>query len=70
MITYPTIDSAPRDGTEILAFNEAGNWHQVYWKSPEACSKGDLACWRMRWNPEYRQYDYNFTHWTHLPEKP
>lgn len=59
---WEPIESAPRDGTEILAWHIQGkNWHQVQWIPSN---------WAMRWNNEYCQYDADFSHWMPLPNAP
>lgn len=66
---------APRDGTEILAWSEAGNWHQVKWVDtdrdyPWEKIKPARTYWGMRWNPEYRQCGGQFKCWMHMPPAP
>lgn len=54
-------DPPPKD-VEVLAWHEYGrNWHQVKWN-------GDL--WVMRWNPMFRQFYLDYTHWMPLPPPP
>lgn len=61
--------NAPRDGTEILAYSEAGNFHQVQWISHERWQwKAPFSpYWGMRWHEDYRQHDANFVGWIPMP---
>jgi hypothetical protein len=60
---------APRDGTEILAWSEAGNFHQVIWKSHEQYRwlPAFSPHWGMRWNDNYHQSDGQFLGWIPMP---
>ena len=52
--------SAPRNGTEILAYHKQGkNFHSV--KSYEAPN------WGMRWHKEYSQNDSDYLGWIDMP---
>lgn len=69
--------TAPRDGTEILAFSEAGNWHPVKWVMPHRDYKWtnptcreDYGYWGMRWDRNYNQADGQFHGWTPMPADP
>ena len=60
-MTIQPIETAPKD-TEVLAFHERGrNWHQVKWNGTH---------WVMRWNPTFRQFFRDYTHWMPLPSPP
>lgn len=59
------MSTAPRDGTEILAYHRAGNFHPV---SHHTWKEGGLTYWGMRWCREYRQYDGDFKGWVPMPE--
>jgi hypothetical protein len=51
--------TAPRDGTEILAFHIPGNnFHPVIWKSDH---------WGMRWNRAYHTTDEFYSGWVPYP---
>jgi hypothetical protein len=51
---------APEE-VEVLAWNEAGNWHQVR-------REGDVM--RMRWNENYHQFLGQFAGWIPMPHGP
>lgn len=58
------IETAPKDGTEILAWHiEGGNWHQVKWKEHR-------KAFGMRWANDYEQMEGHYSHWTPLPPSP
>lgn len=71
------MNKAPRDGREILAWSEAGNWHQVKWvdrhrdyawlKDEEPVNR---TYWGMRWHEDYSQSDANFKCWMYMPPPP
>ena len=50
--------TAPKDGTEILAYHEAKNFHPVKYKN---------GAWSMRWHDEYHQCDGNYFGWIPMP---
>ena len=54
------IETAPKDGTEILTYTEMGGFSVRYWSEGE-----DDA---MAWQPRIRGCFP--THWTHLPDIP
>lgn len=55
-----TIESAPKDGTRILAFEGGrGGWRVVFWR----------GSWNA-WQSDPGQYPSTPTHWMPLPEKP
>lgn len=59
------MNTAPHDGTEILAYSNSGNFH------PVSCREGSpnyrAGYWRMRWHPEYSQHDSDFMDWISMP---
>lgn len=60
---------APRDGTEILAYHNSGNFYPVTWK-PESVTSARLGLegyWNMRWHIEYKQYNADFMGWIPMP---
>jgi len=53
---------APRDGTEILAYDTSGkNFHPIYWKASR-------ISWGMRWNHDYYTTDNFYRGWIPYPE--
>lgn len=58
---------APRDGTEILAWSEDGNFHQVKWKTHDKWLKPFPPYWGVRWHEEYSQSDGQFLGFIHMP---
>jgi hypothetical protein len=53
---------APRDGTEILAYDSTGkNFHPIYWKASR-------ISWAMRWNQDYYTMDNFYRGWIPYPE--
>lgn len=76
LMEWKTIDSAPRDGTEILGF-----WQYTYpGDSAKTCGQRVIA-WDREWNgwhdDEGETHVYGaennrgiFTHWTELPPPP
>lgn len=65
---WQPIETAPKDGTEILAFHKDGKtWHQVKWMP---MNNGFMGYWGMIWHTGYRQYHCDFSHWVPLPASP
>ena len=67
VVSLRSMSTAPRDGTEILAYHKSGgNFHPVKWRS-HARKECDVSMWGMRWNDEYSQRDGNYVGWIPFP---
>jgi hypothetical protein len=56
------MDEAPKDGTEILAYQIDGeSLHQVQWREHR-------ERWTMRWNSDYEQRDSHYLGWIPMPD--
>ena len=53
--------TAPKDGTEILAYHACKSFHPVAYNS---ASKS----YSMRWNKDYIQYEGDYHGWLPMPE--
>lgn len=59
--------SAPRDGTEILAYHKDGkNLHPILWKDYR-WKEHHRPHWGMRWNDEYSTQDGFYLGWIPYP---
>lgn len=67
----PTIDSAPKDGTEILIVCD---WEPLavvgYWGLPYRQGDDDSKreTWRVKWDGSALDEGYEATHWAPLPK--
>mgnify|MGYP003662356985 CR=1 FL=1 len=80
MNTWQPIETAPKDGTEIITgFDSATVWicHVAWWKSwedwmelmPEAHSKDECGWWSYTENSVGQTFlDNKPTHWIELPD--
>lgn len=65
------MSTAPRDGTEILAYHKDGkNFHPISWQTRNATDWGILKrpYWGMRWHPDYSTQDGFYDGWIPYPE--
>lgn len=64
MSAWQPIDTAPKDGTWVLAYSPNGNWRRISWGK----NRFNEACWTsVDWWFFERE---EFTHWMPLPEPP
>lgn len=69
MSAWQPIETAPKDGTEILAFGRAEYERTLY-------AKGHHVCWwegqqeTGYWSGRDGDCDYRITHWMPLPPPP
>jgi len=62
------MNTAPKDGTEILAYHVEGkNFHPVIWKDYQ-WREENIPHWGMRWNDEYRCQDGCYKGWIEYPK--
>lgn len=64
MTELKKMSTAPRDGTEILAYHKYGkNFHPVAWTT----YRDKIGHWGMRWSTEYSQDDLDYLGWVDYP---
>ena len=65
MSEWKTIDSAPKDGTEILGYDPIGEgWVEIEWVVANVVDGG---FWRETWTHERND---SISRWATLPEPP
>lgn len=70
MSAWQTIDTAPKDGTRIIGFDDSGVSIIEYWEPDAvALSDGCTAGW-ISHTSDGDEYTTEPTHWMPLPEPP
>ena len=64
-----SMQSAPKDGTEILAYHiEGKSFHPIVWKDYKWV-EGYIPHWGMRWNEGYYCTDAFYSGWIDYPTR-
>lgn len=67
---WKPIETAPRDGTQILIWSKVGGSYYVVIPHTEYSEPKEDFTERWRWKERAGMYNIRATHWTQLPEPP